>query len=119
MPFLVALPFLTPARPARAGCAPTARASTTRRSNVTHRSRHVRHQNRLFSPLPAPSVSVGPLQTMYMHIFDVNKCTYLCRQLPPLPSATPKPVQFMGKCGEVRHLSRPPFPFLRPPSFVF
>jgi hypothetical protein len=58
-------------------------------SNVIHPSNHVGHQNRPLSPLPAPSISVRPLQTCVHAIFNVIKCNHFYRQLPPFARCHP------------------------------
>ena len=79
---LVAVPPSLFSRPLHRTCMVAARKSFTPRSNVAHRSRNVRHQNGPFSALHAPSLSVAAPSLHDMHIFDVNKCTYLYGQLP-------------------------------------
>jgi hypothetical protein len=82
-----------------------ARKSTTPCLLGARYSTNVRHHNRPFSALHAPSISVGRFQSHDMHIFDVNKCTYLYRQ--PPSSALPGPIK-QFKCGETWG-SAPPY----------
>ena len=103
--FLVAFLYRSRALPAHytpAGC-----------SNVIHPSRQLGHRNRPCSPLPASSISVGPLQTYVHTIFNVNKCTYLYRQLPSSYAHPPKNALNVAKCGSVRPSRR-----VRLPSFT-
>ncbi len=101
-----------------------ARKSTTPCINQARYSINVRHQYRALSRLHTISISVSHAPQHDMHIFDVNKCTYLYRQLPPSPLSPPhKNNSNLGNAGihtttpVVRHL-RPPSFVLRPSSFV-
>ncbi len=98
---LFAVPPSHFSRPLHGSCTLAARKSFTPCSNVMHRSRDVGHQNGPFSALHAPSISVGNLAEHDMINRDVNKCTYLYRQLPP--SALwqhRKTVQIWGNVGD-------------------
>jgi hypothetical protein len=87
-------------------CAEAAWMSTIPCSNVIHRNRDVGHQCGAFSRHRASSLSVGRSPLHDMHIFDVNKCTYVYRQLPSSPLWHPhKNVFNVAKCGAVRHLA--------------
>jgi hypothetical protein len=59
-----------------------ARMSTTPCINRARYSLDVRYRFGAFSALNTSPNSVGRLPLHDMHIFDVNKCTYLYRQLP-------------------------------------
>jgi hypothetical protein len=77
-PLSVAVP-----RPLHQSCTLPARYVATRRLNGARRRHHVRHQFGAFLTLRAPSLSVSSFPLHDMHIFNVNKCTYVYSQ--PLP----------------------------------
>jgi hypothetical protein len=77
-----------------------ARMSTTPCSLGARYSINVRHQFEAFSALHASLISVGAPSLHDMHIFDVNKCTYLYRQpAPPTLRKLPENAFNVAKCG--------------------
>jgi hypothetical protein len=73
-----------------------ARMSTTPCLKGVRHSTDVGHQCRTFSTLRAPSLSVSNLAAHDMINRNVNKCTYLYRQL---PLSTLFPAKKRAQCG--------------------
>jgi hypothetical protein len=81
-------------------CTAPARKSSTSCFTGARSSRDVRHQYGAFSTLCAAPISVSRSPQHDMHIFDVNKCQPLYRQLPSSTLWHPtKNASNVGKCG--------------------
>ncbi len=116
MAFLVALPFLTPARSVQAGCALMAHAPTTPRTNVTHSGYHVGHPNHPFLPARASRISVRASLHSVNTNFHVIKCNHFCEPPPASPPLEQRKTHAMWltQCGSVRLSRRGRLPYFIP-----